>query len=144
MSALSVRDAVIEQIKNHQPDFIVLNFANPDMVGHTGVIPAVVKAVETVDSCLGDIVTLGKDYDYSFVIIADHGNADQMIAVDGTPHTAHTINLVPCIIVSSEPLMLQPGKLGDIAPTILDLMGIAQPLEMTGISLLHGKHSINP
>jgi 2,3-bisphosphoglycerate-independent phosphoglycerate mutase len=136
MSALWVRDAVISEIKTHQPDFIALNFANPDMVGHTGVIPAVVKAVETVDSCLGEIVEVWLQHDYSFVIIADHGNADQMIAEDGTPHTAHTTNLVPCIIVSSESLVVQPGKLGDIAPTILNLMWIQQPDVMTGISLI--------
>jgi len=137
MSALWVRDAVIQEMKKNQPDFIALNFANPDMVGHTGVIPAVIKAVETVDSCLGDILAVWLTYDYSFVIIADHGNADQMLAEDGsTPHTAHTTNLVPCIVVSSENLVVQPGKLGDIAPTILDLMQIQQPEVMTGHTLI--------
>jgi 2,3-bisphosphoglycerate-independent phosphoglycerate mutase len=136
MSALWVRDAVISEIKTHQPDFIALNFANPDMVGHTGVIPAVVKAVETVDTYLGDIIEVWLAYDYSFVIIADHWNADQMIAEDGNPHTAHTTNLVPCIIVSSQSLILQPGKLWDIAPTILDLIWIKKPDVMTWISLI--------
>jgi 2,3-bisphosphoglycerate-independent phosphoglycerate mutase len=111
------------------------------MVGHTGVISAVMKAVQTVDTYLGDIIDIWLQYDYSFVIIADHGNADQMIAEDGkTPHTAHTTNLVPCIVISSESLLLQPGKLGDIAPTILDLMWIQQPEVMTGKSLIQSRN----
>lgn len=136
MSAQGVTDAVLHEIYEHHPDLIVLNFANPDMVGHTWNIAAVIQAVEKVDSCLGEIISLGKEYGYEFVVIADHGNADQMIAQDGTPHTAHTTNLVPCIIVSDRSFSLQPWKLWDIAPTILELMGIPQPLEMQGKSLL--------
>lgn len=139
MSAPEVRDTVIQEIKNHQPDFIALNFANPDMVGHTGIVSAVVKAVETVDSCLWDIVSVWLDYNYTFIIIADHGNADQMIAEDGSPHTAHTTNLVPCVIVSSESFVLHSGKLGDIAPTILDFMEIQKPDVMTWVSLITKK-----
>lgn len=136
MSAQGVTDAVMWEIRDHQPDLIILNFANPDMVGHTGDIPAVIQAVEKVDTCLGDIIALGKEYGYEFVVIADHGNADQMIGQDGEPHTAHTTNLVPCVIVSEQNLSLQSGKLWDIAPTILDLMNIPQPQEMGGVSLI--------
>lgn len=140
MSALGVRDAVIQEMKTTKPDFIALNFANPDMVWHTGIISAVIKAVETVDKYLGDIIEVWLQHNYDFVIIADHGNADQMIAEDGTPHTAHTTNLVPCIIISSESFVLQSGKLGDIAPTILDLMWLKKPDVMTGISLIEERN----
>lgn len=136
MSAQGVTDAVIDQIRHQQPDCIVLNFANPDMVGHTGSIPAVIQAVEKVDACLGEIIRVGQEFGYQFLVIADHGNADQMVADDGTPHTAHTTNLVPCILVSDTGYTLHPGKLGDIAPTLLALMDIPQPDEMTGVSLL--------
>ena len=111
MSAQGVTDAVIGEIREHQPDLIILNFANPDMVGHTGDIPAVVQAVEKVDTCLGDIIAIGREYDYDIIVIADHGNADQMIGQDGTPHTAHTTNLVPCVLVSDQSFSLQSGRL---------------------------------
>ena len=140
MSALWVRDAVINEMKTNQPDFITLNFANPDMVGHTGIIPAVIIAVEIVDRYLGEIIECWLAYDYTFIIIADHGNADQMLAQDNTPHTAHTTNLVPCVIVSSESLVLHPGKLWDIAPTILDIMQIDKPFVMTGQTLIDARH----
>jgi 2,3-bisphosphoglycerate-independent phosphoglycerate mutase len=106
------------------------------MVGHTGVFEAVVKAVETVDACAEAVVKAGLAHGYSFVIIADHGNADVMMNEDGTPNTAHSTNLVPCILVDNDfRPTLQNGKLGDVSPTILKLMGVAQPKEMTGVPL---------
>ena len=114
-----------------------LNFANTDMVGHTGVFEAVVKAAETVDATTRDVVTTGLAHGYTSIIIADHGNADYMVNDDGTPNTAHTTSLVPCILVDNDyQPALKNGKLGDIAPTILALMGIEKPYEMTGDSLL--------
>jgi 2,3-bisphosphoglycerate-independent phosphoglycerate mutase len=107
------------------------------MVGHTGVFKAIVKAVETVDSCLEKIVKKGLDKGYSFIVIADHGNADLAVNPDGTPNTAHSLNPVPCILVSNSPLkIIKHGVLGDIAPTILSLYGIEAPEEMTGDSLV--------
>lgn len=137
MSAHEVRDNIINFMQNQQPNFICLNFANPDMVGHTGVYDAIVKAVETVDSCLKDIVTSGLKLSYEFLIIADHGNADFAINADGTPNTAHSLNPVPLVLVSNEKgLSLKDGILADVAPTILRRMGIAAPIEMTGKSLV--------
>src|SRR6185312_12869167 len=128
---------IIPELKTKEPDFIVLNFANPDMVGHTGVFEAAVKAVETVNDCAEAVVTVGLENGYSFIIIADHGNADMMINEDGTPNTAHTTNLVPCILVDADYKgTIKDGKLGDLAPTILKLIGVPQPKEMTGTSLL--------
>jgi 2,3-bisphosphoglycerate-independent phosphoglycerate mutase len=132
MSAACLRDNIIKAIRENDFDFIILNFANPDMVGHTGVYEAVQKAVETVDSCTRDIVEEGLKKGYGFIIIADHGNADYMINPDGTPNTAHSMNPVPCIYVGSENIKLKNGKLADIAPTILKLMGIPQPAVMDG------------
>ena len=133
MSAGELRDALIPELEKEEVDFVCLNFANPDMVGHTGVFSAVVKAVETVDACAKAVVETGLQHGYSFIIIADHGNADVMINEDGTPNTAHSTNLVPCILVDKElkPTM-KNGKLGDVSPTILKMMGVAQPKEMTG------------
>lgn len=137
MSAYEVRDKIVEYMKSKEPNFICLNFANPDMVGHTGVYDAIVKAVETVDSCLKDIVTTGLELNYEFLIIADHGNADNAINDDGTPNTAHSLNPVPVILVSNEKgLTLNNGILADVAPTILRRLGIAAPIEMTGSSLV--------
>lgn len=137
MSAHGIRDAIVAELKKGEVDFVCLNFANTDMVGHTGVFDAVVKAAETVDATTRDVVTTGLEHGYTSILIADHGNADYMINDDGTPNTAHTTSLVPCILVDNE---FQPGlkngKLGDIAPTVLALMGIPQPAEMTGESLL--------
>ncbi|MEO8793901.1 MAG: 2,3-bisphosphoglycerate-independent phosphoglycerate mutase [Daejeonella sp.] len=132
MSAEGIRDAIVEQLKAGWPDFVCLNFANPDMVGHTGVFSAVVKAVETVDSCLKTVVECGIENGYSFIILADHGNADFMINEDGSPNTAHTTNLVPCILIDKDFKHITDGKLGDVAPTILTLMNIPVSETMTG------------
>lgn len=132
MSAAKIADAICPELESGWPDFICLNFANPDMVGHTGVFSAVVKAVETVDNCLRQVVECGIKNDYSFIILADHGNADYMINADGTPNTAHTTNLVPCILIDSDYKHVRDGKLGDVAPTILKLMGIPLPEVMSG------------
>jgi 2,3-bisphosphoglycerate-independent phosphoglycerate mutase len=133
MSAQELTEKLLPEIKAGNPDFICLNFANADMVGHTGVFSAVVKAVETVDSCVEQIVTAGLNNGYTIFLTADHGNADYMINEDGSPNTAHTTNPVPFFIIDKEwKGYIQPGKLGDIAPTILNMMGIAIPKEMTG------------
>ena len=137
MSAYEIRDAIIPELQKRSADFICLNFANPDMVGHTGVFEAAVKACETVDACTQAVVTTALQNDYACIVIADHGNADMMINPDGTPNTAHTTNLVPFIVVDNQYRKpLKDGKLGDLAPTILELMGIPQPPDMTGTSLL--------
>lgn len=138
MSAPEVRDAIVKAIQEETPDFICLNFANPDMVGHTGVYEAIVKAVETVDTCLKDVVTAGQEKGYEFIVIADHGNADYAINPDGTPNTAHSLNKVPVVFVTHETeYKLSDGILADVAPTILDRLMIEQPEEMTGESLLY-------
>ncbi|MGN6644993.1 MAG: 2,3-bisphosphoglycerate-independent phosphoglycerate mutase [Cytophaga sp.] len=137
MSANEIKDKIIVELKTKEPDFICLNFANPDMVGHTGVFEAAVKACETVNDCAEAVINVALENGYSAIVIADHGNADYMINEDGTPNTAHTTNLVPCILVDKTYKgTLKDGKLGDLAPTILELMGIAKPKEMTGVSLL--------
>jgi len=137
MSAYNLRDAIIPELKKKEVDFVCLNFANPDMVGHTGVFEAAVKACETVDSCVNSVVTAALENGYTSIIIADHGNAEFMRNDDGTPNTAHTTNLVPCILVDNNyQKPIKNGKLGDLAPTILQLIGVPQPKEMTGVSLL--------
>ncbi|MBA3704589.1 MAG: 2,3-bisphosphoglycerate-independent phosphoglycerate mutase [Bacteroidetes bacterium] len=136
MSAFELTDAIIPEIKKGSTDFICLNFANADMVGHTGDYKAVVKAVETVDVCTKRIVEAGLVSGYSFIIIADHGNADYMINPDGTPNTAHTTNPVPCILIDKDYKKVKEGKLADLAPTILKLMGIPIPKEMDGSILV--------
>jgi len=137
MSAFSVRDKIVTSIEKDQPNFICLNFANPDMVGHTGVYSAIQKAVETVDSCLKDVVTAGLKQGYEFLVIADHGNADYAINADGSPNTAHSLNPVPVILVTNDKnCHLEDGILADVAPTILRRLGIAAPIEMTGQSLV--------
>lgn len=136
MSALEVKGRMIESITKQQPDFFCLNFANPDMVGHTGVYAAIQKAVETVDTCLGEIVNSALQNNYELMIIADHGNADHAINPDGTPNTAHSMNPVPVVLVTKDPnITLNNGILADVAPTILSRMRIAAPLEMDGKSL---------
>jgi 2,3-bisphosphoglycerate-independent phosphoglycerate mutase len=132
MSAAGIRDAIIPELQSGWPDFVVLNFANTDMVGHTGVFSAVVKAAETADACCQAVVEVGIANGYSFIILADHGNADYMINDDGTPNTAHTTNLVPCIIIDKDVKTVKDGKLGDVAPTVLHILGVAIPQEMSG------------
>ncbi|WP_035558693.1 2,3-bisphosphoglycerate-independent phosphoglycerate mutase [Hymenobacter sp. IS2118] len=137
MSAAELVEALVPELQARAADFVVLNFANPDMVGHTGVFEAVVKAVETTDSCARAVVETALAAGYASIIIADHGNAEFMRNANGSPNTAHTTNLVPCILVDNNYVgSLADGKLGDLAPTILELMGLPQPLEMTGQSLL--------
>ena len=132
MSAEGIRDAIIPELESGWADFIVLNFANTDMVGHTGVFSAVVKAAETADRCTKAVVETGLAHGYSFIIIADHGNADYMINDDGSPNTAHTTNLVPCIIIDNDVSSVKDGKLGDIAPTVLKILGVKIPEKMSG------------
>jgi len=132
MSAQELTDKVCAELKKGEADFMCLNFANPDMVGHTGVYDAVVKAVETVDSCVKQVVETGLPLGFSFIIIADHGNADYVINADGSPNTAHTTNPVPCFLIDNDYKAIKNGKLGDIAPTILKMMGVEIPADMTG------------
>ena len=137
MSAFGIRDAIVPELIKGEVDFVCLNFANPDMVGHTGVFEAAVKACETVDQCVEAVVTTGLNHGYSSIIIADHGNSDYMSNDDGSPNTAHSLNLVPCVLVDNTyQNPIHDGKLADIAPTILALMDIAKPEEMTGNSIL--------
>lgn len=138
MSAPEVTEKVKHQVSTAQPDFICLNFANADMVGHTGDFEAAVKAVEAVDRCLSDLFEVLQQHGYEAIVIADHGNSDTMVNPDGSPNTAHTTNPVPCFFVSprAADFTLHPGKLADVAPTILQIMGVAQPAAMTGVSLL--------
>jgi 2,3-bisphosphoglycerate-independent phosphoglycerate mutase len=132
MSALEVKDAVIKSISEDQPDFICLNFANGDMVGHTGVYESIKKAITTVDNCVGQVVKAAREKDYDVMIIADHGNADHAINDDGSPNTAHSLNPVPCILVTNDYSKIEPGILADVAPTLLHIMDIERPSEMTG------------
>jgi 2,3-bisphosphoglycerate-independent phosphoglycerate mutase len=138
MSAEEITDKLLAFAKAEQPDFVCLNFANTDMVGHTGVFSAAITAAETVDKCLDRIITEVLPDGYDLIIIADHGNSDYMINDDGSPNTAHTTNPVPVIYVSANPLTnkISNGILADVAPTILKILGIAQPAEMTGKSIL--------
>ena len=137
MSANDIKEAIVKELDKQEVDFVCLNFANPDMVGHTGVFEAAVKACETVDACAETVIASALKNGYTTIVIADHGNSDIMINPDGSPNTAHTTNLVPCILVDNElrPQM-KDGKLGDLAPTILHLMGIERPAEMTGNILI--------
>jgi 2,3-bisphosphoglycerate-independent phosphoglycerate mutase len=136
MSAVELTDRFVDEIGKGFA-FAVINFANPDMVGHTGVIPAVVRAVETTDRCLGRVVEATRAAGGVCLIIADHGNAERMLEDDGvSPHTAHTTNLVPCVLTEAGAKLREGGELSDVAPTCLDLLGFAQPLQMTGKSLI--------
>lgn len=137
MSAFEIRDKINTELAKQEVDFVCLNFANPDMVGHTGVFEAAVKACEVVDSTTQSVVETGLANGYTSIIIADHGNSDFMINADGTPNTAHTTNLVPCVLIDNNyNKPIKDGKLGDLAPTILELIGVEKPKEMTGVSLL--------
>lgn len=136
MSAPKVKDAVISEIEKEKFDFICLNFANGDMVGHTGVYESIAKAVRTIDDCVNEVVQAARKHGYQAMIIADHGNADYAVNPDGSPNTAHSLNPVPCIIVSERFKKASPGNLSDVAPTILKMMDIPQPEEMTGKCLV--------
>lgn len=136
MSAHAVADSISAELRKGEVDLVVLNFANPDMVGHTGVFEAIVKAVEVTDACARQVVEAGKPHGYSYVIIADHGNADQALNADGSPNTAHSTNPVPVFVLHDAPLRLRNGILADVAPTVLELMGMEKPAEMTGSSLI--------
>ena len=137
MSAADIKDKIIPELQTKEANFVCLNFANPDMVGHTGIMAAAIKACETVDACAKDVISEGLKNGYSTIVIADHGNSDCMSNPDGTPNTAHTTSLVPCILVDNNyKKPIKDGKLGDLAPTILELIGIEKPEEMTGMSLL--------
>jgi len=140
MSAYEIRDKILPEIQTQSANFICLNFANPDMVGHTGDFQAAVKACEVVDECAGEVSRAALEAGYEIFIIADHGNAEQMKTPEGSPHTAHTTNPVPCFLLTDErDIQLRAGKLGDLAPTILQRMGVDIPAEMTGESLLEAQ-----
>ncbi|NDE62487.1 MAG: 2,3-bisphosphoglycerate-independent phosphoglycerate mutase, partial [Cyclobacteriaceae bacterium] len=134
MSAHEITDAAVQALEKNAPDFVCINYANADMVGHTGVYSAIVSAVETVDACLGKLLLVAKEKNYAVLVIADHGNADVALNEDGTPNTAHTLNPVPCILLYTNYERLSNGTLADVAPTILKLMNIEQPKEMDGKS----------
>jgi len=136
MSAPEVTATIVAELEKGKTDFVCLNFANPDMVGHTGDYNAIVKAVETVDNCTKQVVEAGLKNDYAFIIIADHGNADFAINADGTPNTAHSTNMVPCFALNTGFNNIQNAKLGDIAPTILKIMEVETPTDMTGEILI--------
>ena len=136
MSAYEVKDKLVEALDSQKYDFICLNFANGDMVGHTGVYEAIEKAVKAVDECVKDVVEAAKKNGYEVVQIADHGNADNTVNADGTPNTAHSLNPVPVVVVSDRVKSVKNGILADVAPTVLDLMGLEKPAEMTGESLV--------
>ena len=139
MSAYEVKDKLVEALGEQKYDFICLNFANGDMVGHTGIYEAIEKAVKTIDECVKDVVEAAKANGYEVVQIADHGNADNALNADGTPNTAHSLNPVPIVVVSDRVAKVKDGILADVAPTVLDLMGLAKPAEMTGESLVEFK-----
>ena len=136
MSAAAVADTVVDGVASGKYDFILVNFANPDMVGHTGVLSAAVQAMETVDACVGRIVDAVEAIGGKLLICADHGNCEKMANDDGSPFTSHTTNPVPVILIGDR-RTLRDGRLSDVAPTILDLMQLDQPEEMTGSSLLN-------
>jgi 2,3-bisphosphoglycerate-independent phosphoglycerate mutase len=137
MSAFALKDALLNELRKNEFDFVCINFANADMVGHTGIFSAAVKAVETVDACVKEIVECGLTFNYSFLITADHGNAEYMLNEDGSPNTAHTTNPVPLFLIEKENQhTLHDGKLADLAPTVLAIMKIEPPPEMTGKSLI--------
>ncbi len=131
MSAYEIRDKIIPELKSGKTDFVCLNFANPDMVGHTGVMEAAIKACEVVDECVQKVVETAIENEYSLLLIADHGNCEVMLNADGSPNTSHTTNPVPVILIDKDIKSIKNGKLGDIAPTILKLMGITKPELMT-------------
>ncbi len=137
MSAPEVRDAIVKELQKGEADFVCLNFANGDMVGHTGIYDAIKKAVETVDECVGKVVAAAREKGYTVMIIADHGNADNAVNEDGSPNTAHSLNPVPCILVTDKYSHISDGILADVAPTLLTIMGLPVPEEMTGRVLVN-------
>lgn len=136
MSAFGVKDAIVAELKKGEVDFVALNFANGDMVGHTGDISAIIKAVQAVDQCVKEVVTAARESGYTVLITADHGNADNAMNEDGSPNTAHSLNPVPFVVVDNDIKSVKNGVLADIAPTVLKLMGIPAPAEMTGTPLV--------
>ncbi|GKU83311.1 2,3-bisphosphoglycerate-independent phosphoglycerate mutase [Niallia sp. NCCP-28] len=136
MSAYEVTDALLKEIEADNFDAIILNFANPDMVGHSGMLEPTIKAIETVDECLGKIITLIEQKGGKAIITADHGNSDEVVTLEGTPMTAHTTNPVPVIVTQKDAELRTDGILGDLAPTMLDLLGLEKPAEMTGTSII--------
>jgi 2,3-bisphosphoglycerate-independent phosphoglycerate mutase len=136
MSAFELAEALVPEIEKGAVDFVCLNFANGDMVGHTGVMSAAIQACEAVDQCVDKVITAALANNYTTIVIADHGNCETMINPDGSPNTAHTTNPVPIILVDKDLNKIENGVLGDIAPTILELMGVTKPDAMTGHSLL--------
>lgn len=138
MSAYEVAAALNDELDKQKFDFVVVNFANGDMVGHTGVYEAIEKAVVTIDNCVESVVETAKRNGYEVIIIADHGNCDHALNADGTPNTAHSLNPVPFVYVSENSnIAVENGILVDVAPSILHIMGIAQPTDMTGKNLIH-------
>jgi 2,3-bisphosphoglycerate-independent phosphoglycerate mutase len=136
MSAREAASAFARAFAEDRPAFAIVNFANADMVGHTGVIEAAVRAIETVDECLGEVVAAVRERGGVCIVTADHGNADQMLEPDGSANTAHSLNPVPLIVTLPDAELVQGGILADVAPTLLDLLGIEQPEQMTGHTLL--------
>jgi 2,3-bisphosphoglycerate-independent phosphoglycerate mutase len=136
MSAFELKDALIPELEKGEVDFVCLNFANGDMVGHTGIMEAAIKACEAVDTCVKEVIETALANNYTTIVIADHGNCETMINPDGSPNTAHTTNPVPVFLVDKELKSIKSGVLGDIAPTILHLMGIPKPAVMTRETLV--------
>jgi 2,3-bisphosphoglycerate-independent phosphoglycerate mutase len=132
MSAYGVTEAIVKAIETEKFDFICLNFANGDMVGHTGVYEAIEKAIKTVDECAGNVIRAARDHGYDVLIMADHGNADKALNEDGSPNTAHSLNPVPSILITDDYKEIREGILADVAPTLLKIMGIPIPETMTG------------
>ncbi|HKK09747.1 MAG TPA: alkaline phosphatase family protein, partial [Bacteroidales bacterium] len=136
MSAYEVKDKIVAELKKQETDLVVLNFANGDMVGHTGVYEAIKKAVESVDECLKEVVETGKENGYEALIIADHGNADNAVNADDSPNTAHSMNPVPAVLVTERFKKIKNGILADVSPTLIQMIGLEQPKEMTGKSII--------
>ena len=141
MSAIPLTDKVVDRIEKGLDDLIILNFANPDMVGHTGVLTAAIRAVETIDACTGRVLDALLKKGGKALVTADHGNCEQMLQSDGSPHTAHTTNLVHCLYVAADSgqCKVADGILADVAPTLLEMLGLPKPAAMTGSSLLRKK-----
>ncbi|HEA29196.1 MAG TPA: 2,3-bisphosphoglycerate-independent phosphoglycerate mutase, partial [Leeuwenhoekiella sp.] len=136
MSAGKIQEMILPELEKEEVDFVCLNFANPDMVGHTGDMDAAIKACETVDSCAKEVISMALAHNYSTIVIADHGNCETMKNADGSPNTSHTTNPVPLILVDKDIKEIKDGILGDIAPTILKMMNIEKPAEMDRESLV--------